>query len=209
MVTVAEKNDALKSGVLPDQSEDGDLIHRFLDGDSSAFEALVRKYQGPIARLCYSVLQNEARIPDVVQEVFVSVYQALATFRGEASFKTWLYRIAVHEALRFAKRASRLEKMFAETDEDDISHLYDRALSLQISDESPEGNALSEQQKKIVQDAMACLSENHHVVLNLHYVDGLSVEEMAEVLALPVGSVKSRLYYARQQLKQLLIPVFN
>jgi len=92
--------------------DDKILVKAHLNGDKKAFEVLVKKHQNSVARLCYSILKNEAAVSDVVQDVFLAVYRGLKKFRGDASFKTWLYRITVHESLRHLKKQRKRDNVF-------------------------------------------------------------------------------------------------
>lgn len=198
-----------RNSVYPDWycMDDKILIKAHLKGDKTAFEALVKKYENSVGRLCYSILKNEASVPDVVQDVFLSVYRGLKKFRGDASFKTWLYKIAVHESLRYLKKLQRRESFTEFTDNPKSSS----EVTLVIMDDrkNPERMLLNAQQRQLIQNSIEQLSEHHRVVLHLHYQEDLPVQEIAEILNIPIGSVKSRLYYARVHLKELLTPFFK
>jgi len=185
--------------------DDHELIQAHLKGDLKAFEALVKKHQNSVARLCYSILRSQNGVSDVVQDVFLSVFRGLARFRGDASFKTWLYKITVHETLHYIKKKKRWDTL-VDRDYDPVETTESSNIEIQ---KSPEHLIFSGQKKEFVQKAIDQLSENHRIVLNLHYQEDLSVQEISTVIDIPVGSVKSRLYYARLKLKELLSPFYS
>lgn len=189
--------------------DDNILIRAHLKGDKTAFEVLVKKYQTSVGRLAYSIMKSDQGIADIAQEVFLSVFRGLNKFRGDASFKTWLYKITVHETMRYLKKKKRwtslIDKGASTTNVAEVTFiLFDND-----NRHSPEHLVLDSQKKALIQEAMSKLSDNHHIVLHLHYQEDLSVQEIAEILEIPVGSVKSRLHYARLQLKDLLSPFFE
>ncbi|MBF0280658.1 MAG: sigma-70 family RNA polymerase sigma factor [SAR324 cluster bacterium] len=187
--------------------DDKILIKAHLKGDKSAFEVLVKKHQASVGRLSYSIMKSDQGVSDIVQEVFLSVFRGLSKFRGDAAFKTWLYKITVHETMRYLKKRKRwnslIDKDRSITDASEVSlFVFDHKTS-------PEHLVLDNQKKSLIHDAMKKLSDNHRIVLHLHYQEDLSVQEISEILEIPVGSVKSRLHYARIQLKELLSPFFE
>ena len=191
--------------------DDYTLIKSYLDGDRDAFETLVKKHQQAVARLVYSILKNESAVYDVVQDVFLAVYRGIKKYRGDASFKTWIYRITVHEALRYVKKYKRHDKLFRSSsfNENDSSDPSDTSLAFADLGGSPEHQMLDAQTKQLIQDAINKLSDHHRLVLQLHYQEDVPVEDIAKILEIPIGSVKSRLYYARVNLKELLSPFFK
>lgn len=187
--------------------DDTVLIKAHLKGDKDAFEVLVKKHQASVGRLCYSIMKTETGVSDVVQDVFLSVFRGLKQFRGDSSFKTWIYKITVHETMRYLKKRSRWKNIVAKNQ----NSPYGAEISFVVFDNksSPEHLVLDAQKKSLVQEAMNKLSDNHRMVLHFHYQQDLSVQEIAEILDIPIGSVKSRLHYARIQLKELLSPFFE
>ena len=181
------------------QLDDSILVKAYLKGEQTAFEVLFRKYSTPTTRLVTSIVKNEALAQDVVQEVFLLVHRHLPKFRGQSSFKTWLYRIAVNESLRQMGRAKRYQTGGDDTDAQMNQWLKQSpALVMLPVGATPERLVLEGQQAELVQKAMESLSENHRTILTLYYLEDMSVQEIAEVLHVPAGSVKSRLFYARQ-----------
>ena len=194
---------------LPDwyAMDDKILIKSHLDGDDDAFEVLVRKYQSTVRNLAYSIMRHDNGVSDVVQDVFLSVFRGLKKFRGDSSFKTWLYKITVHETFRHLKKRKRWNSLIDENKSD--REAADITVVMIDKTESPERLVLDSQSKELIQSSISELSENHRAVLYLHYNEDLSVQEIGEILDIPVGSVKSRLHYARLRLKELLKPYVN
>lgn len=183
------------------------LVQAFVNGNNDAFEVLVKKYQAQVARMCYSILRSENGVSDVVQDVFLAAYRGLKKFRGDSAFKTWLYKIALHETMRHIRKRNRWKMLIEERD--DISDSSEVLMVLVDGGNSPERLLLDRQKRNLIHHYLKKLSENHRIVLYLHYNEDLSVQEIGDILNIPVGSVKSRLHYARLRLKDLLSPVFE
>jgi RNA polymerase sigma-70 factor (ECF subfamily) len=176
-----------------------DLINRFKDGDTSAFEEIVLKYQDKIYNLCRHMLQNAHDAEDAAQDVFVKAYQNLNRFKPEASLLTWLYRIAINTCIDY-RRKPFFESLFKNSKEGDVFAVD------QLSDSpSPERLYESKQISHAIQLALGRLSEKLRTVIVLKEIEGLSYEEIAEILEVSIGTVKSRISRAREELKELLI----
>ena len=186
--------------------DDDVLINAHLKGDSRAFEVLFKKYRESVARLVYSISKDTALVDDVVQEVFLLVYRHLAKFRGHAAFKTWVYRIAVNETLRQLGRNKRWQPL---PEGDFEPTLMASSLVVFNSGDSPERVLIDGEQEHLVRQALATLKPHHRTILALYYLEDLSVQEIAEILEIPDGSVKSRLYYARENLRKALDPILE
>jgi len=186
--------------------DDGHLIQAHLRGDQLAFEMLFRKYREHVAKLVYSVLKDASLVDDIVQDVFISVYRHLPKFRGDSAFKTWLYRITVNESLRQISRRKRWQPM-PENDQD--GDTLPSTMVVYGSEDNPERVLIDGEQKKLIEKALDGLRPKHRMVLVLYYIEELTVGEIAEILEIPEGSVKSRLYYARMGLKDILEDTFS
>lgn len=186
--------------------DDDILIRAYLKGDKHAFEVLFKKYREQVARLVYSIAKDDSIVDDIVQEVFLLVYRHLAKFRQHAAFKTWIYRITVNEALRQIGRMRRWQPL----PEGDFepSKLPSTLVIFEIGD-SPERVLIDSEQRRMVQSALERIKPHHRAILVLYYLEDLSVQEIAEVLEIPEGSVKSRLFYARDSLRKVLDPIFD
>jgi RNA polymerase sigma-70 factor (ECF subfamily) len=181
------------------REEEGAMVKRVLKGDLAAYDELVQRYQERIYATIYHMTANHEDANDLAQETFIKAYQALKTFKGGSSFYTWVYRIAVNKTLNFLKQ--RKSRAAMSLNDLDFSAENDPDLVALISDKTPRRDvALGELQKKL-NEAMQQLSEPHRLVVTLHDVQGLNHEEIAEIMECNVGTVRSRLFYARQQLQ--------
>src|SRR3974390_1514653 len=186
----------------PAPVDEGELVQRARRGDLSAYDGLVQRYQERIYATVYHMTSNHEDANDLAQESFIKAFQALKTFKGGSSFYTWLYRIAVNKTINFLKQ--RKNKAQMSLDDLDFNAEHDPDLVALISDKTPRREvALAELQEKL-NAAMQKLSEPHRLVVTLHDVQGLSHEEIAEIMECNIGTVRSRLFYARQQLQAYL-----
>lgn len=189
-------------GDTPVPVEEMVLVKRALKGDLSAYDDLVRRYQERIYATIYHMTSNHEDANDLAQEAFIKAFQALRSFKGGSSFYTWVYRIAVNKTLNFLKQ--RKNKTHMSLDDLDFNAEHDPDLVALISDKTPRREAgLAELQEKL-NAAMQKLSEPHRLVVTLHDVQGLSHEEIAKIMDCNAGTVRSRLFYARQQLQAYL-----
>jgi len=184
--------------------EDTSLVERVKAGDEQAFTELVRKYQGRVVGLAYSVVRNTEDALDVAQETFIKAHRNIRGFRGKSSFYTWLYRITVNMAIdRDRKRKRRpthsLEAMEERATESGEPIFPDEG-------ESPHESAADGELESLVNEAIDTLSPRHREVVLLREVQGLSYEEIADVVGCSVGTVMSRLHYARKNLKERIRP---
>ena len=193
--TVSDPN--APSGML-----EGDLVKRARRGDLDAYDELVRRYQQRIYATIYHMTANHEDANDLAQDAFIKAYSALKSFKGGSTFYTWLYRIAVNKTINFLK--ARKNKYHLSLNDIDFNAEHDPDLVALISDKTPTRAAgLNELQKKL-NEALLKLSEPHRMVVVLHDVQGQSHEDIAEILGCNVGTVRSRLFYARQQLQGYL-----
>ncbi|MCS7338112.1 MAG: sigma-70 family RNA polymerase sigma factor [Verrucomicrobiae bacterium] len=187
----------------PEQAiDDLVLVRRAQAGELEAFEELVRRYQERIYATIYHMTANHEDACDLAQETFIKAYDALRTFKGESSFFTWLYRIAVNKTINFLKQhRGRIQMSLNDLD---FNAEHDPEIVALISEKTPrrEVNLVELQQR--LNEALQKLSENHRLVVILHDVQGLPHEEIARIMDCNVGTVRSRLFYARQQLQALL-----
>ena len=183
----------------PVPSEDIELVRRAKLGDGPAYEDLVRKYQERIYATVYHMTANHEDANDLAQETFIKAYTALKSFKGDSSFYTWVYRIAVNKTINFLKQ--RKNKTSLSLNDLDFNIENDPELVAFVSDKTPRRDAtLTELQEKL-NGALQKLSDVHRMVVTLHDVQGLSHEEIARIMECNVGTVRSRLFYARQQLQ--------
>jgi RNA polymerase sigma-70 factor (ECF subfamily) len=183
-------------------TEEQELVLRARRGDLAAYDDLVRRYQERIYATVYHMTSNHEDANDLAQEAFIKAYQALKTFKGGSSFYTWVYRIAVNKTINFLKQRKNRSQM--SLNDVDFNAEHDPDLVALISDRTPRREvSLSELQEKL-NEAMQKLSEPHRLVVTLHDVQGLSHEEIAKIMDCNIGTVRSRLFYARQQLQGFL-----
>jgi len=199
MAEPAERNDS-EAPSAP--AEEMVLVDRARHGDLKAYDELVRRYQERIYATIYHMTSNHEDANDLAQESFVKAFQALKSFKGGSSFYTWLYRIAVNKTINFLKQRKNRQHMSLNDMDFNAEHNPD--LVALISDKTPRRDAgLSELQEKL-NAALLKLSESHRLAVVLHDVQGLSHEEIAKIMHCNIGTVRSRLFYARQQLQALL-----
>jgi len=180
-------------------NEDLLLVQRSRNGDMSAYDDLIRRYQERIYATIYHMTANHEDANDLAQETFIKGYQALKSFKGDSSFYTWVYRIAVNKTINFLKQ--RKNRTYLNLNDLDFNAEHDPDLVALISDKTPRRDAsLSELQEKL-NAAMLKLSPVHRLVVTLHDVQGLSHEEIGKIMDCNIGTVRSRLFYARQQLQ--------
>jgi RNA polymerase sigma-70 factor, ECF subfamily len=178
------------------------LVRRARHGDLEAYDELIRRYQERIYATIYHMTANHEDANDLAQEAFIKGFQALKSFKGGSSFYTWVYRIAVNKTINFLKQ--RKNKAQLSLDDIDFNAEHDPDLVALISEKTPRREiGLAELQQKL-NGAMQKLSEPHRLVVTLHDVQGLSHEEIAEIMGCNIGTVRSRLFYARQQLQAYL-----
>ncbi|HTR40200.1 MAG TPA: sigma-70 family RNA polymerase sigma factor [Pseudomonadales bacterium] len=199
MAEPAERND---SEAVTAPTEEKVLVDRAQRGDLQAYDELVKRYQERIYATVYHMTSNHEDANDLAQESFVKAFQALKSFKGGSSFYTWLYRIAVNKTINFLKQRKNRQHM--SLNDLDFNAEHDPDLVALISDKTPRREVgLTELQEKL-NAALLKLSDSHRMAVVLHDVQGLSHEEIAKIMKCNIGTVRSRLFYARQQLQALL-----
>jgi RNA polymerase sigma factor, sigma-70 family len=184
-------------------SADQELVRRFQDGDTDAFSELVRRYQDRVFTICYRWLGDREVAAEVAQDVFVAVFRSLGRFRGEARLSTWLTRITVNHCknrrLYHRRRARDRHEPLEGLRGDDLP-------PRQLAHEGPgtDRKALVSEAEDALSEALAALDDDHRAIVVLRDIDGLAYEEIAELLDLPRGTVKSRLHRARAELARVL-----
>lgn len=186
----------------PDPS-DVDLVNRAREGDYSSYEELIRRYQRRVYALVYNMTSHKEDAEDLVQEVFVKAYRSLDGFKGDASFYTWIYRIAVNRTINFLKKRKRKAGDVSLDDMDQAVERDPAFVELRARESPVREVALTELQKKL-NAALQTLSEKHRTVVVLHDIQGMPHEDIARVMKCSVGTVRSRLFYARQHLQREL-----
>ncbi len=184
------------------------LVERFKRGDMHAFEMLVVKYQRRIERLIGRMVRDTDLVQDIAQETFIRAYRALPNFRGESAFYTWLYRIAVNSAKKALTDMKRdpiiIEASFSSRDEDDNE--TSRGETELTDGETPESLLASKEIAATVNAAIEALSEDLRQAITLREIEGLSYEEISDVMNCPIGTVRSRIFRAREAISERLRP---
>ena len=183
------------------------LVKRVQRGDKTAFDLLVRKYQHKVVKLVLRYVRNPAEAEDIAQEAFIKAYRALPQFRGDSAFYTWMYRIAINTAKNSLASRDRSPIRY-DLDLTDPEGSHSVQTKLQDPD-TPEGMALTEEIRGIVNSAIEGLPEELKTAIVLRELDGLSYEEIAAAMECPVGTVRSRIFRAREAIDKRLREVFE
>ncbi len=191
---------------MTQDENDQQLVERVQAGDQSAFNLLVLKYQHRVLKLVGRFVSDPSEAQDVAQEACLKAYRALGSFRGESAFYTWLYRIAINTA-KNALVAQRRRPVDFDLDAQD-PEAFERQAKLKESD-TPVGVLLTEEIRQVVEKAMEQLPEDLRTAIVLRELDGLSYEEIAEAMDCPVGTVRSRIFRAREAIDKKLKPLLD
>jgi len=204
----------MSADLTPSQADkpvdsDAVLVQRTVAGDQKAYELLVIKYQRRIQRLIGRMVRDVDLVEDIAQETFIRAYRALAQFRGDAQFYTWLYRIAVNTAKKALMELKRdptvSENSFKSGDEDETSPLENELASV----ETPEALLATKEIAAMVNAAMDALPEELRQAIALREIEGLSYEEISEVMNCPIGTVRSRIFRAREAISARVKPLLE
>jgi RNA polymerase sigma-70 factor (ECF subfamily) len=188
------------------ESGDWDLVQRVQAGEKAAFDVLVLKYQHKIVNLVMRYVQDPVEALDVAQEAFIKAYKALPRFRGESAFYTWLYRIAINTAKNYlvARKRRPLEYDL------DLQDSQQFEMQGRLSDsDTPEAQLLGEEVRKVVGNAIDGLPEDLRTAIVLREIEGMSYEEIAQAMDCPVGTVRSRIFRARDAIDKCLRPILD
>ena len=193
-------------GAMPDNVSDRELVERAQRGERKAFDLLMLKYQHRIAKLIARYVQNPAEVLDVAQEAFLKAYRALPKFRGDSAFYTWMYRIAINTAKNhLAAQARRPRESGVDvTDAEQFDGVTDLKELV-----TPEGLALTEEIQHTVAAAIEALPEDLKVAISLRELEGMSYEDIARVMECPIGTVRSRIFRAREAINARLDPLLD
>jgi RNA polymerase sigma-70 factor (ECF subfamily) len=194
----------------PRGDSDALLVQRAVGGDQRAFELLVIKYQRRLQRLIGTIVRDSDMVEDIAQETFIRAYRALPQFRGDSQFYTWLYRIAVNTAKKFLQERKRSPTMsdraFASTEDKDETF---RVAVDQINDDTPESVLAAKEIAAAVNSGLLALPLDLRQALTLREIEGLSYEEIAAVMDCPLGTVRSRIFRARELISAKLKPMLE
>jgi RNA polymerase sigma-70 factor (ECF subfamily) len=192
--------------MVVERSIDQQLVVRVQKGDKSAFDLLVRKYQHRIAKLVSRYVYDRTEVEDVTQEAFIKAFRAIKGFRGESAFYTWLYRIAINTAKNYLVAQGRRPAIAdVETEDAEVS---DIGTNLRDAT-TPERHLLADEIGRTVERVLAALPEDLRTAVTLREIEGLSYEEIAEVMDCPIGTVRSRIFRAREAIDKELQPLLE
>ncbi len=192
---------------MSDREVDQLLVERVQRGDKQAFDLLVAKYQRKLGRLISRFVRDPAEAEDVTQDAFIKAYRALPGFRGDSAFYTWLYRIGINTAKNYLLASKRRAPTSTPFDIDDAESFEEATLLHEVS--TPENELMSKQVVDAVQFSLQQLPEDLRSALTLREVEGLSYEEIASVMNCPIGTVRSRIFRAREAVAENLRPLLE
>ena len=191
---------------MGEQNPDQALVARVQRGDKHAFDLLVRKYQHRIMKVLSRYLHDQEDVLDIAQESFIKAYRALPTFRGDSAFYTWLYRIAINTAKNHLVSQSRRPTQGLVDSQE--AEQYESATELQ-ENATPEHIALKDEIGRVINKAFEELPDDLRTAITLRELEGLSYEEIAEAMSCPVGTVRSRIFRAREAIDKKLEPLLK
>ena len=189
---------------MGDREVDHQLVERAQRGDKHAFELLVVKYQRKLARLLSRFIRDASEVEDVTQETFIKAYRALPSFRGDSAFYTWLYRIGINTAKNYLVAMGRRAPTMTGVDNEEAEDIEQGE---QLKDlNTPENQMISRQVAETVNSTLQELPEELRTAITLREIDGLSYEEIAQIMNCPIGTVRSRIFRAREAIAERLRP---
>jgi RNA polymerase sigma-70 factor (ECF subfamily) len=195
------------ASVMSTEQSDLSLVQLAQRGDAGAFDALVRRYQHKVVKLVLRYVRDPAEAEDIAQEAFIKAYRALPRFRGDSAFYTWLYRIAINTAKNVLASRGRSPVQY-DVDRSNDDDSYDVVANMKDT-ATPEALALTEEIRSIVTAAIDALPEDLRTAIQLRELEGLSYEEIAAAMECPVGTVRSRIFRAREAIDARLREVFD
>jgi RNA polymerase sigma-70 factor (ECF subfamily) len=196
----------VNESIRPSQDLDQDLVLRVQRGDKAAFDLLVIKYQHKLVHLVNRYVKDPSEAQDVAQDAFIKAYKALGEFRGDSAFYTWLYRIAINTAKNYLLSRSRRHSDF----EIEMQDAEDIENAPQLKDiDTPEDQLMNDQIVQVIKTAIENLPEEMRIAITLREFEGMSYEEIAEAMDCPIGTVRSRIFRAREAIDEKLNPLLD
>ena len=192
---------------MSDREIDRQLVERAQRGDKRAFELLVEKYQRKLARLLSRFIRDPAEVEDVTQEAFIKAYRALPAFRGDSAFYTWLYRIGINTAKNYLMAMGRRAPTSTEVEADEAEGFEEGEHLRDIN--TPESVLLSNEIAETVNSTIEALPEELRTAIQLREIEGMSYEDIAQVMNCPIGTVRSRIFRAREAIAAQLRPLLD
>jgi RNA polymerase sigma-70 factor (ECF subfamily) len=201
-------NNNAGEGLFPSNREvDQALVERAQRGDQQAFGMLVEKYQRKLGRLLSRMVRDQAEVEDVVQESFIKAYRALPNFRGDSAFYTWLYRIGINTAKNYLVSMGRRPQVSKDIEIEDAENFEDGDELRTL--ETPESSMMTKEIAQTVNDTMMALPDELRTAITLRELEGLSYEEIATLMNCPIGTVRSRIFRARETIAEKLRPLLD
>jgi len=195
------------TGFMSDREVDQQLVERAQRGDKQAFELLVSKYQRKLARLLSRFIRDATEVEDVTQEAFIKAYRALPTFRGDSAFYTWLYRIGINTAKNYLAAMGRRAPTTTEIDSEEAEGYEDGEQLRDLN--TPENQMMSRQVAETVNQTLESLPEELRSAITLREIEGLSYDDIADIMNCPIGTVRSRIFRAREAIAAKLRPLLD
>ena len=192
---------------MGDREVDQQLVERAQRGDKHAFELLVSKYQRKLGRLLSRFIRDPAEVEDVAQEAFIKAYRALPSFRGDSAFYTWLYRIGINTAKNYLVAMGRRAPTTTEFDSEEAENFEDGDQLRDLN--TPEAELMTRQLAATVNQTMEELPEELRTAITLREIEGMSYEDIANVMNCPIGTVRSRIFRARETIADRLRPLLD
>ncbi len=192
---------------MSDREIDQQLVERAQRGDKQAFELLVAKYQRKLGRLLSRFIRDPTEVEDVTQEAFIKAYRALPSFRGDSAFYTWLYRIGINTAKNYLVAMGRRAPTTTEIDSEEAEGFEDGEQLRDLN--TPENEMMSRQVAETVNQTLEELPEELRTAITLREIEGLSYEEIAEVMNCPIGTVRSRIFRGREAISAKVKPMLD
>ena len=207
LISSPASGSASLSGSAGNRELDQALVERAQQGDKKAFGMLVEKYHRKLGRLLGRMIRDQAEVEDVVQESFIKAYRALHNFRGDSAFYTWLYRIGINTAKNYLVSMGRRPQVMQEVEIEDVENFEDGG-EMRTMD-TPETAMMTKQIAQTVNDTVASLPEELRTAITLREIEGLSYEEIATLMQCPIGTVRSRIFRARETISEKLRPLVD
>ena len=193
--------------VNPDRAVDQKLVEKAQKGDKKAFGMLVEKYQRRLNRLLSRMVRDQSEIEDIVQDSFIKAYRAINNFRGDSAFYTWLYRIGINTEKNHLVKLGKRPKAMNDVEIEDIENFEDAQDLRNL--ETPESSMMSSQIVTAVNQTIEALPDELKQAISLREMDGLSYEEIADLMNCPIGTVRSRIFRAREAIAEKLKPLIE
>lgn len=192
---------------MGDREVDQQLVERVQNGDKHAFDLLVAKYQRKLIRLLSQFVRDPAEVEDVAQETFIKAYRALPSFRGDSAFYTWLYRIGINTAKNYLVSQGRKAPTLQGIDSEEAENFEEGGILREMH--TPESELMSKQIAQTVNQTLEELPEELRTAIILREIEGLSYEDIASIMECPIGTVRSRIFRAREAISEKLRPLLG